>query len=76
VVLASVRDTRLDELAASRGDALAVYDAASAAQAVADRDRMTALVTRAGVEVVDATSDEIAPRLADRYLALKAAGRL
>lgn len=76
VVLASVRDTRLDELASSRGDALAVYDAASAAQAVADRDRMTALVTRAGVEVVDATSDEIAPRLADRYLALKAAGRL
>ena len=45
-------------------------------QAVADRDRMTALVTRAGVEVVDATSDEIAPKLADRYLALKAAGRL
>jgi hypothetical protein len=37
---------------------------------------MTALVARSGVEVVDATSDEIAPKLADRYLALKAAGRL
>lgn len=76
VVLASVRDTRLDELARGRGDALAVYDAASASQAVAERDRMTALVARSGVEVVDATPEEIAPKLADRYLALKAAGRL
>jgi uncharacterized protein (DUF58 family) len=76
VVLASVRDDRLDELAASRGDAPAVYDAASAAQAVAARDRMTATVMRAGVEVVDAGPEDLAPRLADRYLALKAAGRL
>ncbi len=76
VVLASVRDQRLEELAAMRGDAPAVYDAASAAQAIATRDRMTALVTRAGIEVIDATPDEIAPKLADRYLALKAAGRL
>jgi uncharacterized protein (DUF58 family) len=76
VVLASVRDARLDELAASRGDAPAVYDAASASQAVSDRERMTALLARAGVEVVDAGPDELAPRLADRYLALKAAGRL
>jgi uncharacterized protein (DUF58 family) len=76
VVLASVRDTRLDELAHGRGDVLSVYDAASASQAVADRDRMTTLVSRSGVEVVDATSDEISPKLADRYLALKAAGRL
>jgi uncharacterized protein (DUF58 family) len=37
---------------------------------------MTALVMRSGVEVIDATPDEIAPKLADRYLALKAAGRL
>ncbi|MFN8147745.1 MAG: DUF58 domain-containing protein [Candidatus Nanopelagicales bacterium] len=76
VVLASVRDDRLDELAASRGDAPAVYDAASAAQAVTARERMTQTVMRAGVEVVDAGPDELAPRLADRYLALKAAGRL
>ncbi|MFN8148700.1 MAG: DUF58 domain-containing protein [Candidatus Nanopelagicales bacterium] len=76
VVLASVRDDRLDELAASRGDALAVYDAASAAQAVAARERMTEAVRRAGVEVVDAGPADLAPRLADRYLALKAAGRL
>jgi uncharacterized protein (DUF58 family) len=76
VVLASVRDERLAELAASRGSAPAVYDAASAAQAIAARDRMTESVMRTGVEVIDAGPDEISPRLADRYLALKAAGRL
>ena len=57
VVLASVRDDRLDELAASRGDARAVYDAASAAQAVASRDRMTEQLMRIGVDVVDAGPD-------------------
>ncbi len=76
VVLASVRDERLEQLAASRGDGRAVYDAASAAQAIAARDRMTELVMRSGVEVIDAGPDDIAPKLADRYLALKAAGRL
>jgi len=76
VLLASVRDERLDELAASRGAAPAVYDAASAASAVAARSRVTTLVTRSGGDVVDAGPDELAPRLADRYLALKAAGRL
>ena len=30
----------------------------------------------AGVEVVDAAPDELAPALADRYLAMKAAGKL
>jgi uncharacterized protein (DUF58 family) len=76
VVLASVRDERLAELASGRGSAPAVYDAASAAQAIAARDRMTESVMRTGVEVIDAGPDEISPRLADRYLALKAAGRL
>jgi len=37
---------------------------------------MTALLTRRGVEVVDAVPERLAPALADRYLALKAAGRL
>ena len=76
VVLASVRDERLEQLAVSRGDGPAVYDAASAAQAISARDRMTEIVSRTGVEVIDAGPDQIAPRLADRYLTLKAAGRL
>jgi uncharacterized protein (DUF58 family) len=76
VILASVRDDRLAELVADRSDAPAVYTAASAERAVTMRDQMTETLQHSGVEVVDAAPDELAPRLADRYLALKAAGRL
>jgi hypothetical protein len=34
------------------------------------------LLARRGVEVVDAPPEQLAPELADRYLSLKAAGRL
>jgi uncharacterized protein (DUF58 family) len=76
VVLASVGDPRVEHLAASRGDAESVYGAAAAARAGADRRRVAEVLERRGVEVVDAPPDELPPRLADRYLALKAAGRL
>ncbi|MEZ5117145.1 MAG: DUF58 domain-containing protein [Candidatus Nanopelagicales bacterium] len=76
VVLAAVRDPRLDEMAAQRGDLEAVYEASAAATALTARDRAEQLLRRLGVEVVDAGPDELAPRLADAYLALKAAGRL
>ncbi len=76
VLLASVTDPRLDELAAGRGDLSAVYGAAAAARAELDRDGMQAELARLGVEVVTGHPEELAPRLADRYLALKAAGRL
>jgi len=76
VLIASVRDEGLEALASARGDELAAYDAASASKAIAARDLLTEQVMRSGVEVIDAGPDEIAPKLADRYLALKAAGRL
>jgi uncharacterized protein (DUF58 family) len=76
VVLASVSDPRVDEMARSRGDAAAVYDAAAAERSRAERRRVADLLSRLGVEVVDAPPDRLAPELADRYLALKAAGRL
>ncbi|GMA88442.1 lipoprotein [Angustibacter aerolatus] len=41
-----------------------------------DRDRVTRLLSRLGADVVDAPPDQLPPALADRYLALKAAGRL
>jgi uncharacterized protein (DUF58 family) len=63
-------------MAAARGDAAAVYDAAAAERARADRRRVTAELRRYGVEVVDAPPDDIASALADAYLSLKAAGRL
>jgi uncharacterized protein (DUF58 family) len=58
------------------GDAADIYGAAAAAQARLERSRITELLTRRRVEVVDAPPDQLAPELADRYLALKAAGRL
>ena len=76
VLLASVTDPAVDSLAEGRGDAYAVYGAAAAARAVLERTAVTAELQRLGVEVVEGTPELLPPRLADRYLALKAAGRL
>ncbi|MFE5687380.1 DUF58 domain-containing protein [Streptomyces sp. NPDC056512] len=76
VLVASVADPTIAEMAGSRGNTEAVYDAAAAAQAQAERHRTAELLTRRGVTVVDATPNDLAPALADAYLALKAAGRL
>ncbi|MBP2327639.1 uncharacterized protein (DUF58 family) [Kibdelosporangium banguiense] len=76
VLLASVADPRIAEMAAARGDAEAVYDAAAAARTLQERQHVAAVLRRRGVEIVDATPDELAPALSDAYLALKAAGRL
>ncbi|MFB7994423.1 DUF58 domain-containing protein [Streptomyces sp. NPDC056002] len=76
VLVASVADPIIAEMAGSRGNTEAVYDAAAAAQAQAERLRTAELLTRRGVTVVDATPNDLAPALADAYLALKAAGRL
>jgi uncharacterized protein (DUF58 family) len=76
VVLAAVSDPRVTEMAGGRGDVPAVYEAAAAERALSERRRMAALLGARGIEVVDAVPSELAPALADRYLALKAAGRL
>ncbi|HEV7980635.1 DUF58 domain-containing protein [Amycolatopsis sp.] len=76
LVLASVADPRVAEMARGRGDAEAVYDAAAAERTLAERRNVTARLGRYGVDVVDATPDSLPPALADRYLALKAAGQL
>lgn len=76
VVLAAVADPRLTEMTGGRGSVEAVYDAAAAERARAERRRTTALLRRRGVQVVDAPPASFAPAVADAYLALKAAGRL
>ncbi len=76
VLLASVADPRVEEMAAERGDADAVYDAAAGSRAVLARQQVGARLARAGVTVVEGDPEELPPRLADAYLALKAAGRL
>jgi uncharacterized protein (DUF58 family) len=76
VVLAAVADPRVAELAQRRGTLDEVYGAAAAERAQAERRRVTALLRRRGVEVVDAVPEALAPAVADAYLDLKAAGRL
>ncbi|MFM9447602.1 DUF58 domain-containing protein [Streptomyces acidiscabies] len=76
VLVASVADPHIARMAAARGNVDAVYEAAAAAQAQSERHRTAEQLRRHGVTVVDATPEELAPALADAYLALKAAGRL
>jgi uncharacterized protein (DUF58 family) len=57
-------------------DATAAYRAAAEARAAADRAWVTGRLARMGVRVVDAEPGQIAPKLADAYLDLKAAGKL
>jgi uncharacterized protein (DUF58 family) len=76
VVLASVADPELHELSKLRDDTAAVFDAAAAERVLLERAAVGVRLRRHGVEVVEALPGELAPKLADTYLALKAAGRL
>ncbi|MBT9606387.1 DUF58 domain-containing protein [Microbacterium sp.] len=60
----------------AREDAAAVYAAAAIERARSDADRVRAAIVRAGGDAVTASADDLPPLVADRYLALKAAGRL
>ncbi|WP_395309603.1 DUF58 domain-containing protein [Mycobacterium sp. AMU20-3851] len=76
VLLAAVADPRVDALSAGRADAAQVYDAAAAERLRNDRHAIAARLRNHGVDVIDALPDQLAPALADRYLAMKATGRL
>jgi uncharacterized protein (DUF58 family) len=76
VVVASVQDPTLDALAAGRGTVPAVYTAAAAEKALAERRRVATALSRYGVHVVEAPTATFASAVADKYLDLKAAGRL
>ncbi|MCT9084318.1 DUF58 domain-containing protein [Streptomyces fulvoviolaceus] len=76
LLLASVADPHVAQMATARGTTDSIYEAAAAAQAQTERHRTAEQLRRHGVTVVDATPDNLAPALADAYLALKAAGRL
>lgn len=76
LLVAATADPRLTELAAARSDPEAVYQAAAAERARAERASAAAMLSALGAGVVDASPDRLAPALADAYLGLKAAGRL
>lgn len=76
VVLASVADPALEEMAAQRGDVADVYAAAAAARALAERRHTAGVLSALGVDVVDVPAEQLPPALADHYLTLKARGLL
>lgn len=76
VLLAAVADPRVDRLAAGRSDPAEVYDAAAAERARNERRAIASRLRTHGVDVVDAPPEELAPALADHYLAMKASGKL
>ncbi|WP_104117086.1 DUF58 domain-containing protein [Arthrobacter sp. B1805] len=76
VVVASVRDPRLEELSIDRSTAAATFRAAAAERALLDRAAVANQIRLLGAEVVDAVPADLPPLLADTYIRLKAAGRL
>ncbi|KZE89010.1 DUF58 domain-containing protein [Microbacterium sp. TNHR37B] len=59
-----------------RRTAADIYREAADERARRDADRVAAAIRRAGGEALAATPEDLPPAIADRYLALKAAGRL
>lgn len=76
VVLASVADPTLAEVAADRSDPQRAHDAAAAERARLLREDAARAVEATGVAAIDAPAEDLAPKLADHYLMLKALGRL
>jgi uncharacterized protein (DUF58 family) len=76
VVLAAVHDPALEAYAAGRGDPGALHIAAAAQRSLAELKRVQRALVRYGVDVIDAPAETFASAVADRYLDLKAAGRL
>lgn len=76
VVIASVTDPAIVGMTTSRTDLDDTYLAAAAERTLLDTGRVAAAAQRLGAQVVTAPPADLPPALADRYLALKAAGRL
>jgi uncharacterized protein (DUF58 family) len=76
VLVASVADPRIAEMAGTRGTIPGVYEAAAAAQHEAERRRTAAHLRKLGATIVEATPADLPPSVADAYLALKNAGKL
>ncbi len=76
VVVSSVADPTVLEASRERKDRSSLYRAAAAERAMLDTARVAAAIRQLGADVVTGTPQELPPTLADRYIALKAAGRL
>lgn len=76
VVVSSVTDPSVLDATHQRRTREEVYRAAAAERALLDQARVAAAIRQLGGEVVTGAPQDLPPALADRYIALKAAGRL
>ncbi|MFJ4997509.1 DUF58 domain-containing protein [Microbacterium sp. NPDC088619] len=76
ILVGSVTDDGIADLAAQRGSREEIYLAAAAERTMRDAENVADAVRRAGGEAIAADPEALPPRIADRYLELKAAGRL
>ncbi len=76
VVLASVTDPILREMANQRDTAFETYDAAAAERTIALRERSATALRQLGVTVLDESPDDLPTALVDHYLMLKRQGLL
>jgi uncharacterized protein (DUF58 family) len=76
VVVSSVTDPDVLAAAGERDDRAEIYRAAAAERTLLDIARVSAAIRQLGGEVVTGSPSDLPPALADRYIALKAAGRL
>ncbi|GAA3652997.1 DUF58 domain-containing protein [Microbacterium marinilacus] len=76
VLVGTATDAALERTARQGGSSDDLYRAAAAEAALRTAGGVTRAIVRAGAEALTASPDDLPPRIADRYLALKAAGRL
>ncbi len=75
-LVGSVTDDEIGRLAAERGSREDIYLAAAAERTLRETETVADAIRRAGGEAIAADPELLPPRIADRYLELKAAGRL
>jgi uncharacterized protein (DUF58 family) len=76
VIVSSVTDPEVLRASIDRGNRADIYRAAAAERALLDVARVSAAIRQLGAEVVTGSPADLPPAVADRYIALKAAGRL
>ncbi|WP_417508332.1 DUF58 domain-containing protein [Microbacterium sp.] len=76
ILVGSVTDDAVGSLATARDSREDIYLAAAAERTLRDAENVADAIRRAGGEAITADPEALPPKIADRYLELKAAGRL
>ena len=76
ILVGSVTDDGIAALTRQRASREEIYLAAAAERTMRDAENVADAIRRAGGEALAADPEALPPRIADRYLELKAAGRL